>query len=254
MALFRGRMRKPLTQFSMRDMLLLLVTAGVLFAWWSDHQRLTERLEEAEQMIASRPKPSWGCEQIIGPPDTAGPGDIVTAWASSTMDGQREWLLLDYGQPVVPAAVHIYETYNPGAVDKVSVFDPQGKEVVIFSGADPTPVGSGMGVSKIKAKVNFTTRRVKLYLNSPQVPGWNEIDAVGLIDTSGATQWAKYVKASSDYGQTVGASVPPAVPGPTTTFMPGTLPPQPGTQRPQKSLPYSNLPYSNADPLISGPR
>src|SRR5439155_23659105 len=34
-----------------------------------------------------RDLPAWSVLQAVGPPDTAGSGDIVTAWASATQDG-----------------------------------------------------------------------------------------------------------------------------------------------------------------------
>jgi hypothetical protein len=40
---------------------------------------------------------------------------------------------------------------------------------------------------------------VRLYLDSPRVRSWNEIDAVGLVDQSGATHWATEVRASTTY-------------------------------------------------------
>ncbi|NQT13820.1 MAG: hypothetical protein HQ582_13790 [Planctomycetes bacterium] len=59
-------------------------------------------------------------EQATGPPDTPRAGDIRTAWASASPDGQKEWLLLDYAKVVRPTAVAVHETYNPGAVYQVS--------------------------------------------------------------------------------------------------------------------------------------
>ena len=91
---------------------------------------------------------------------------------------------------MVPSAIRIYETYNPGAVNKVSVFNLEGKEVTVWKGDDPTPIGSGKCVSEIPLKVKFKTNLVKIYLNSTEVEGWNEIDAVGLVDADGKTQWA----------------------------------------------------------------
>ena len=43
-------------------------------------------------------------------------------------------------------------------------------------------------------------RKLTIHLNSVAVPGWNEIDAVGLIATTGELQWAKRATASSAYG------------------------------------------------------
>ena len=66
-----------------------------------------------------RDLPAWSVLQAAGPPDTPGQGDIVTAWASATTDGQKEWLLLDYARAVTPTKIDVHETYNPGALEKV---------------------------------------------------------------------------------------------------------------------------------------
>jgi hypothetical protein len=147
-------------------------------------------------------KRQWGPEQVIGPPDTFPmAGDIVTAWASLTEDGQDEWLLLEYAEPVQPSAVLVYETYNPGALGRVTAFKLDGEEVEVWKGKDPTPVGKANGLSVIPVKVNFKTNRIKLYINSKDVPGWNEIDAVGLRDVKGKTHWVTAADASTTYAQ-----------------------------------------------------
>jgi hypothetical protein len=151
---------------------------------------------------AQKIKRQWGPEQATGKPDTwPNQGDIVTAWASQTPDGQREWLLLEYARPVVAKEVHIYETFNPGAVDRVTAFDLTGKEIEVWKGKDPTAAGAGGGISKIACKKKVKTNRIKIYINSPAVLGWNEIDAVGLIDQNGKTQWATAADASSTFAQ-----------------------------------------------------
>ena len=61
-----------------------------------------------------------------------------------------------------------------------------GVETVLWQGADPTPVGSGGGVSKLPLSNAPATTRIKIYLDSPAVPGWNEIDAVALVDSTGS--------------------------------------------------------------------
>jgi hypothetical protein len=147
-------------------------------------------------------KRGWGPEQATGAPDTyPQQGDIVTAWASKTPDGQQEWLLLEYANAVIPKEVHVYETFNPGAVVRVTAFTLAGEEVEAWKGQDPTAVGSGKGISKIKVKVKFKTNRIKVYIDSPAVQGWNEIDAVGLVDQKGKAQWATAAEASSTFAQ-----------------------------------------------------
>jgi hypothetical protein len=175
------------------------------------------------QLVRSidRTKRAWGPEQVTGEPDTPVPGDMPTAWASLTPDAQDEWLLLDYAEPISLTAVKIYETYNPGAVNRIAVFADNGKEVEVWSGKDPAPQDSDRSVTDISLTVPFRTKRVKLFIDSRHVPGWNEIDAVGLVDTSGKIHWAVAAEASSTYAAQRGLVFPPDTP---TTTTPGKRP------------------------------
>ncbi|MEL6107851.1 MAG: hypothetical protein AAFU85_17640 [Planctomycetota bacterium] len=186
----------PGIRFSLGGMLLLLVIAAVAFGWWNDRQALMARIAALE--FDDSP---WGTGQVIGPPNTAGSGDLRTAWAASTQDAQPEWLILEYGKPIRPASVQVHETFNPGALNQVSVFDPEGKEVVVWRGVDPTGPDKDRGVSTIPVSTTFDVRRIKLYLDSPKVSGWNEIDAVGLVSDKGRVHWATDAAASSSFGK-----------------------------------------------------
>ena len=93
---------------------------------------------------------AWGPEQAVGAPDTwPKSGDIGTAWASKTPDGQEEWLQLTYAAPVHPTAVLVYETYNPGALSRITCVAEDGKETDLWTGSDPTAPGSTKGISVV---------------------------------------------------------------------------------------------------------
>jgi hypothetical protein len=160
----------------------------------------------------TKPKRNWGPEQIIGEPDAPEGGDSVNAWASLTADGQDEWLLLEYARPVTPKAVHVYENYYPGAVVRVTAFRLDGTEVELWRGKDPTPQEEDKGVSVIPVKADFKTNRLKVYLDSRNVPNWNEVDAVGLHDTDGKVHWVTAAEASSTYAREATPPVPAADP------------------------------------------
>lgn len=155
---------------------------------------------------ASR-SPHWEPSQVVGAPDTLEAGDIPTAWASQTPDDQREWVEVTFDAPQKAAALLVYESYNPGALDRVTVYSADGREAEGWVGVDPTKPTEASGVSAISIKAPFEVARARLHLNSPAVAGWNEIDAIGLVDESGKTHWAASATASSTYGETV-ASVP----------------------------------------------
>lgn len=155
--------------------------------------------EQTEDKVQPR---AWGPEQVIGQPDTMEAGDIQTAWASQSQDGQDEWLLLEYAEPVLIKEVHIYETYNPGAVSRVTAFKLDGSEVEIWKGQDPT-AGMDKGVAELPIKQPIRAARIKVYIESTRVTGWNEIDAVGLKDDKKNMHWAVAVAASSTYAEPV---------------------------------------------------
>src|SRR5207245_2848211 len=88
-------------------------------------------------LVSATPKVKrpWGPEQATGQPDTMLARDLHTAWASLTEDGDDEWLLLEYAEPVVPRAVLVHETYKPGALVRVTAFNLNGEEVEVWRGA-----------------------------------------------------------------------------------------------------------------------
>jgi len=141
----------------------------------------------------------WGPEQVVGPPNTGAAGDIPTAWASREPDGGEEWLRLEYERPLDLAEVRVRETYNPGAISKVTAFVAGGQEVTIWEGQEPAaqaPVDTSFPVTQ-----PIQASSVKLYLDTRRVPGWNEIDAVEVVGRDGTHQWAKAATASSTYAE-----------------------------------------------------
>ncbi len=151
-------------------------------------------------------KPFWGAGQATGAPDTQTPDDHRTTWASATPDGQDEWLLLEYAAPIVPEAVRVVATRNPGAVTKVSYFTLDDREEVVWTGKDPAKPEGNRHVSMIPCALDEKINRVKVYFNSRAVKGFNQIDAVGLDEARGKTHWAVAAAASSSWGDSTAAT------------------------------------------------
>jgi hypothetical protein len=141
---------------------------------------------------------AWSPQQAVGPPDATPGTDDRRAWASQSADGSREWITLTYPVVVIPAEIHIHESYSPGAVDRITLFTPVGEEIEVWSKDSPAPTSADAFV--IPVKTDKKINRVKIYLDSPRVPSWNEIDAVGLVDANGKVTWASQAQASSFYG------------------------------------------------------
>ena len=104
---------------------------------------LTQQIQTALAASATRlPNgPSWSPGQAAGPPNTNSHGDYSTAWASQSPDGGKEWLKVKYAHPVDVGEINIHESYNPGAISKVSVILPDGSPKVIWEGTETPEEG-----------------------------------------------------------------------------------------------------------------
>jgi hypothetical protein len=169
-----------------------------------DEERRKELAKDSFELPAAMKKGRpWSPGQATGEPDAwlfKTGGDYIQAWASLTPDGQEEWLELTWDEPLEAVGVDVYETYNPGALVRVIAYKDD-VEVAKWEGIDPTPrdAPDGKGISKIRFDKLVSTAKIRLILDSANVPGWNEIDAVGLVDTSGTVHWATGATASSTY-------------------------------------------------------
>jgi hypothetical protein len=191
--------KQPWLWLRFRITTVLLTTAIIclLLAWRRDHLQLSAQLYRLQN-----PGPNWDTAQATGPPNTPIPGDQPTAWASLGADDQAEWLVLEFEAAVVPNAILVHENCAPGAVVKASHYPRFGREQTLWEGADPTLVGSGGGVSRLPVTSDVSTSRIKIYIDSQNVPGWNEIDAVGLVyGDNNQVIWAKSATASSSYAE-----------------------------------------------------
>jgi len=141
--------------------------------------------------------PSWSEHQALGEPDTEGQGDFPTAWASQAPDGGIEWLEIGFAEAVAAEGIVIVESYNPGAVVKVEVAGPGSGWRAVWSGRDPTT--SGMNEFSLPLDGRVAIDGVRITLDTRLVPGWNEIDAVGL-EVGEFTVWGSEASASSTFG------------------------------------------------------
>ena len=120
----------------------------------------------------------------------------MTAWTSLDPDGGPEWLGLGFDRTVEVAQVRIRESYNPGAITKVTT-TVNGSELVLWEGNSSRGKAPRDFVVPVPAGIQANS--VVVYLDTKRVAGWNEIDAVELLGRDGSRQWATSANASSAY-------------------------------------------------------
>ena len=154
--------------------------------------------------LHARPKPppqskgaAWSATQATGAPDVPHGGDHANAWAPLNADAGVEWLELTYEKAVKVAKVRVRATYNPGAITRVTAFSDK-TETTLWEGTDRTRKAPGF--LEVKPTRSVRSDRIRIYLDTSKVPGWNEVDAVELVGADGRGQWARGATASSSYG------------------------------------------------------
>ncbi len=157
--------------------------------WLKEHAPRTDpdgRLRQwAKEATASSQysNDGWDAKQATGEPDTLQAGDQRTAWAAKEPDAGIEWLELTYATPVRPALVRVRETFNPGAVTKVEARDEEGTWQLLWEGRDPSVACPSWLEVRVEPPA-WSTRAIRVTLDTRLVPGWNEIDAVELVGES----------------------------------------------------------------------
>ena len=155
--------------------------------------------EEVSQPVKADPaKRGWGPEQVTGVPDTPRAGDFPTAWASREPDGGAEWLAVAFGREVDIAEVRIRESYNPGAITRVTGV-VGGREITLWEGTPQRGPAPRDFVAPVQAHVQAGS--IIVHLDTALVPGWNEIDAIELVGKDGSRQWAASANASSTFAR-----------------------------------------------------
>jgi len=160
-------------------------------------EALWDKLNGMELSQRRAAAPAWSALQAVGAPDSSA-GDQRTAWAPATEDGGQEWLQADFPNMVEVASVIVRENCAPGAIIRISAVTDAGNELPLWQG--DAPKVSAVSNTPFPAAGNILANRIKIYLDTKKVPGWNEIDAVQLVGRDGSRQWATGASASSTYG------------------------------------------------------
>jgi uncharacterized protein YjdB/PKD repeat protein len=136
----------------------------------------------------------WSAQQALGAPNVPYYSDHGNAWASSSTGSSREFLELGFSRPDTINTIKIWETFNPGAIDTVYVFNPEiGNWEIVWSGT-AYPEAPRIRVFEVKfPTTSFFVDRVRIAINSPAVPGWNEIDAVAIGNSEAAPSNDGYI-------------------------------------------------------------
>jgi outer membrane protein OmpA-like peptidoglycan-associated protein len=122
--------------------------------------------------------------QVLGVPSKLPDlGDSPCAWAPASPNGTaEEWIKVGFAQALPLRQIAIAENFNQGAITKVFAYTPSGREVLVYENATAPTRETGKMLAIFPSDSTLTAAAVKVVLRPSRVPGFNQIDAIGISD------------------------------------------------------------------------
>jgi len=129
----------------------------------------------------------YGAIQVIGPPSVMPDfGFSNCSWTpklqNSTID---EWIKVAFRKPIRVQQISIAENFNPGAVIKIILYDSLGIEHLVYNKFSSVPIEEkGRMFNVFIPRTPYEVYALKILMDTEGVPGWNQIDAIGISDSN----------------------------------------------------------------------
>ena len=121
--------------------------------------------------------------QVLGKPNKLPAyGSSGVAWSPELEDNAKEFIQVGYKKAQYIQQVAIGESYNPGTVIAVELYDSLGTAHTVYENTDPKPIAGSVGriLNVFFPITTFKVKEVKITLNTQAVAGYNHIDAIGI--------------------------------------------------------------------------
>jgi OmpA-OmpF porin, OOP family len=122
----------------------------------------------------------YAAQQALGKPNVLpNPGDNPNEWLPRRSDS-KEFIKVGFQEPMKVQQIAIAESYNPGAVTAVYLYDVNGQEYLINTfNARPLSVPGRM-LNIYIDETEYLVNAAKVEIDGSLVPGYNAIDAIGI--------------------------------------------------------------------------
>jgi OOP family OmpA-OmpF porin len=162
-----------------RFVLVVFLTAAPLFAFAQTVQWASKVIESSSELTPVQ----YSAEQALGKPNVlpAG-GQNPNAWTPDKPK-RSEYIKLGYANPIQIRQIAVAESYNPGALFRVYLYDEAGKEYLVHS-FNPQPVPlQGRMLNIVVDKTPYKVAAVKLMFEGAVLSDYFSIDAVAISDS-----------------------------------------------------------------------
>ncbi len=132
--------------------------------------------------------------QILGTPSLFPAGGAQPGqWISQSADNSREFIELSFPGTGPINFIKVFETFNPGSIDTISVLNPgTGSYEAVYT-ATAAAVNLPAQVLEVEFPLTtFAVNQIRIALASDAVPGFNGIDAVSIGENQESASFSAY--------------------------------------------------------------
>lgn len=128
----------------------------------------------------------YGAKQVLGAPNKIPAfGESAVAWAPAEMDNPRgEFIHVSFEKPMRINRVLVGQSFNPGAVSKVTIFFTNGGKEVVFEKEIEPAVNNGYLMQNFTFPLTASeVDEVRIDLQTRPIAGMNQIDCIGIANS-----------------------------------------------------------------------
>ncbi len=126
----------------------------------------------------------YAAEQSLGKPNVLpATGQNPSAWTPDKPK-RAEFIKLGYANPISIQQIAIAESYNPGSLYKVYIYDETGKEYLIHTFNPMSVPLKGRMLNVFVEKTTYKVAAVKLEFDGSALPDYFSLDAVAISDSN----------------------------------------------------------------------
>lgn len=174
------------------NILFYFIVASVVQSYSS--AATTQWASKVIEVTTEHQQGEYGAIQLLGRPNAMPYGvESKYAWMPAGYYNIRQRrqeessmtqvLQLGYRTPMQVSQIAVAENCNPGSVKVILLVDEEGNEHKVWQN-EPQSIGKkGRMLNIFITPTEFKVKSIKLVLDVAAVPGWNQIDAVGISDS-----------------------------------------------------------------------
>ena len=156
-----------------------------LFSFFNINAQKVQWASEVLKYSTQYGQKAYSAEQVLGKPNVLPSyGQSNVAWAPSRPNSKREYLWVKFAIPMQIQQIAVAESFNPGSIHKIYLYDEDGEEYLVFEEEFNSPIFHPFRMFRhLMPLTDYKVVSLKLEMRMHQIPSMSQIDAIGISDS-----------------------------------------------------------------------